>query len=111
MEKLDILELIEQKKYIQLKKELSEMNEVDISEILDPLDLQTTLLVFRMLPKDTAAEVFSYISPEQKADIINAIASEIQNSFLDGVVCFSSGKGIDGIILNLRKISQTPRKK
>ena len=45
MEKLDILELIEQKKYIQLKKELSEMNEVDISEILDPLDLQTTLLV------------------------------------------------------------------
>jgi magnesium transporter len=83
MEKLDILELIEQKKYIQLKKELSEMNEVDISEILDPLDLQTTLLVFRMLPKDTAAEVFSYISPEQKADIINAVTDKELKYILD----------------------------
>lgn len=83
MEKQDILELIEQKKYIQLKKELSEMNEVDISEILDPLDLQTTLLVFRMLPKDTAAEVFSYISPEQKADIINAVTDKELKYILD----------------------------
>ncbi|HOG62186.1 MAG TPA: magnesium transporter [Sedimentibacter sp.] len=78
-----MLELIEQKKYIQLKKELSEMNEVDISEILDPLDLQTTLLVFRMLPKDTAAEVFSYISPEQKADIINAVTDKELKYILD----------------------------
>jgi magnesium transporter len=83
MEKQDILELIEQKKYIQFKKELSEMNEVDISEILDPLDLQTTLLVFRMLPKDTAAEVFSYISPEQKADIINAVTDKELKYILD----------------------------
>ena len=64
-------------------KELSEMNEVDISEILDPLDLQTTLLVFRMLPKDTAAEVFSYISPEQKADIINAVTDKELKYILD----------------------------
>lgn len=59
------------------------MNEVDISEILDPLDLQTTLLVFRMLPKDTAAEVFSYISPEQKADIINAVTDKELKYILD----------------------------
>ena len=76
MEEKNILELIEQKKYIQLKKELSEMNEVDISEILDPLELHTTLLVFRMLPKDMAAEVFSYFSPEQQADIINAVTDK-----------------------------------
>ena len=76
MEEKNILELIEQKKYIQLKKELSEMNEVDISEILDPLELHTTLLIFRMLPKDMAAEVFSYFLPEQQADIINAVTDK-----------------------------------
>lgn len=83
MEEKNILELIEQKKYIQLKKELSEMNEVDISEILDPLDLYTTLLIFRMLPKDMAAEVFSYFSPEQQADIINAVTDKELKYILD----------------------------
>jgi magnesium transporter len=83
MEEKNILELIEQKKYLQLKRELSEMNEVDISEILDPLDLPTTLLVFRMLPKDMAAEVFSYFSPEQQADIINAVTDKELKFILD----------------------------
>jgi magnesium transporter len=83
MEEKNILELIEQKKYIQLKKELSEMNEVDISEILDPLELHTTLLIFRMLPKDMAAEVFSYFSPEQQADIINAVTDKELKFILD----------------------------
>ena len=83
MEEKNILELIEQKKYLQLKRELSEMNEVDISEILDPLDLPTTLLVFRMLPKDMAAEVFFYFSPEQQADIINAVTDKELKFILD----------------------------
>ncbi len=83
MEEKNILELIEQKKYLQLKKELSEMNEVDISEILEPLDLQTTLLVVRMLPKDIAAEVFSYISPERQADIINSVTDKELKFILD----------------------------
>lgn len=83
MEEKNILELIENKKYILLKKELAEMNEVDISEILEPLDLSTTLLVYRMLPKDIAAEVFSYISPERQADIINAVTDKELKFILD----------------------------
>ena len=83
MEKQNILELIEQKKYIQLKKELSEMNEVDISEIIEPLDLPTTLLVFRMLSKGIAAEVFSYFSAEQQADIMNTITDKELKFILD----------------------------
>ncbi len=83
MEKEKVLELIEQKRYVQLKKELSEMNEVDISEILEPLDLSTTLLVFRMLPKDLSAEVFSHFSPEQQADIINAVSDKELKYILD----------------------------
>lgn len=83
MEEKNILEFIEHKKYIQLTKELYEMNEVDISEILNPLDLPTTLLVFRMLPKDTAAEVFSHFSSEQQADIINAVTDKELKFILD----------------------------
>ncbi|NLB33127.1 MAG: magnesium transporter, partial [Tissierellia bacterium] len=79
-----ILQLIEQKNYIDLKKELSDMNEVDITEIFELIeDLHTVLLVFRILPKDIAVEVFSYFSPEQQANIIQAVSDKELKFILD----------------------------
>lgn len=52
-----LLELVEQRKFRSLKELLSQMNEVDIAEFLDELDVEQEILVFRLLPKDTAAEV------------------------------------------------------
>lgn len=83
MDQLEILNLIEQKKYIQLKSILAEMNEVDIAEILDPLDQHTTLLIFRMLPKDLAVEVFAHFSSEQQSGIINAVSDKELKDILD----------------------------
>ncbi len=83
MDERMILELIEGKKYVQIKKELSEMNEVDIAELLDPLDSHKTLLVFRMLPKDLAVEVFAHFSPEQQLGIINSVTDKELEYILD----------------------------
>ena len=83
MDQTKVLELIQQKKYVELKKVLSEMNEVDIAEILDPLDKNTTLLVFRMLPKDLAVDVFAHFSSEQQRDIINAVTDKELEYILD----------------------------
>lgn len=83
MEEKELLNYINKKNYIQLKKELSEMNEVDIAEILDNLEPSVTLLIFRMLPKDIAVEVFAYFSPEQQADIINAVTDKELKYILD----------------------------
>ncbi len=83
MEKEMILELIENKEYVQLKKELSAMNEVDLAEILDPLDPNTTLLIFRMLPKDLAVDVFAHFSKEQQMEILNAITDKELEHILD----------------------------
>ncbi|MEW8974531.1 MAG: magnesium transporter, partial [Tissierellaceae bacterium] len=79
----EILELIHRKKYVKLKKELSEMNEVDVAEILDPLDSNTTLLIFRMLPKDLAVDVFAHFSIDQQREIINAITDKELSHILD----------------------------
>ncbi|MDX9916680.1 MAG: magnesium transporter [Gudongella sp.] len=83
MDELTILELIEQKKYLQIKQILEEMNEVDIAEILDDLDLHTALLIFRMLPKDLAVEVFAHFSVEQQRDLINAMTDKELNFIID----------------------------
>lgn len=76
MDERILLELIQEKKYVQIKKELSEMNEVDVAELLDPLDVHSTLLIFRMLPKDLAVEVFAHFSTEQQLGIINSITDK-----------------------------------
>jgi len=91
MDERRLLELIEQKKYIEIKKELSEMNAVDVAELLDPLDTPTTLLLFRMLPKDLAVEVFSYFSTDQQKEIINLITDKeleyiINELFFDDMI-------------------------
>ncbi|HKL85081.1 MAG TPA: magnesium transporter [Treponemataceae bacterium] len=76
MDEKEFLELIEQKKYIKIKKELSEINKVDIAELLNPLDPNITLLIFRMLPKDIAVDVFAHFSADQQEDIINAVTDK-----------------------------------
>lgn len=76
----EILQLIEEKKYFKIKKILEDLNEVDIAEILDELDLHNTLLIFRMLPKDLAVEVFAHFEPENQREIIEAITDkEVKN--------------------------------
>ena len=83
MNERNILQLIEEKKYVQLKKELEDMNEVDIAEILDPLEANITLLIFRMLPKDLAVDVFAHFSYEQQRDIVNAVTDKELNFIMD----------------------------
>ena len=46
------------------------MNEADVAELLEPLDIHTSLLIFRMLPKDLAVDVFAHFSVEQQRDFI-----------------------------------------
>ena len=83
MNENEILQLINDKKYKQLKNVLSEMNEVDVAEILNPLDANTTLLIFRMLPKNLAVDVFAHFSIEQQRDIIHAVTDKELTYILD----------------------------
>ena len=57
--KLDAL--LEAGKKAELRGALTMLNEVDIAEYLQTLDNEKVLMVFRLLPKDISAEVFSYM--------------------------------------------------
>ena len=56
-----IKELLENKQYTSLRQALSEINDADIAAILENLDEEDCLKVFRILPKSMAADVFSYL--------------------------------------------------
>lgn len=83
MDEREFLDLIEQKNYSQIKKELSDMNEVDVAELLDEVDTHMTLIIFRMLPKDLAVEVFAHFSTDQQLGIINLITDKELQEIMD----------------------------
>ncbi|MDR2908509.1 MAG: magnesium transporter, partial [Oscillospiraceae bacterium] len=65
--------MLEDKDFKGLKLELSEMYPMDIAEMFDDLEPEDCLILFRLLQKDHAAEVFSYLSGQRQKDIVDAI--------------------------------------
>ncbi len=90
----NIFELIEQRKYSEVREILKEANEVDIAELLnDTEDKSKAMLVFRLLPKDTAADVFSYLDHDRQQQIVESVtdrelAGILDELFLDDTVDF-----------------------
>jgi magnesium transporter len=83
MDERRLEELIKEKKYVTLKKELEEMNEVNVAELLEPLDIHTSLLIFRMLPKDLAVDVFAHFSVEQQREFISVVTDKELKDIID----------------------------
>ena len=77
------MDLIERKQYRKLKETLVEMNEADIAELLEDVPQETAVLVYRMLPKELATDVFAFLPVEQQEHIINGINdAELKSRFI-----------------------------
>ena len=77
----------------ELRGALNMLNEVDIAEYLETLDNERVLVVFRLLPKDISAEVFSYMDNDQRTRIMEAMDDAeamrlIDDMFIDDAVDF-----------------------
>ena len=68
-----LTELLESRQFRKLRETMAEMNEVDIAEFIEELELEKKVLVYRMLPKELAADVFSFLEVEDQEHIINSI--------------------------------------
>lgn len=91
MENEKIKELIINKKARDFKIAIEDLEFVDIAAIIDELDDQYQVLAFRMLPKDCAADVFSYLPVHTQEQIIShitdrEIASIIEDLYVDDAV-------------------------
>ena len=79
-----LLELVRQKKPRELKAALSQMNEVDIASFLDELAPEQVILVFRLLPKGLAADVFAYLEDSDDQErLINALNDKELREVMD----------------------------
>jgi len=79
-----LLELVETKQFRRLKELLSEMNEVDIAEFMDEVEPEKLIVVFRLLPKELAADVFTYLEDsEDQEKLIGALSDQELRAILD----------------------------
>ena len=87
MEQNDVSELqnyLDGHRFRELRSRLMKMNEADIAEFLEELDHNQKVLIFRMLPKELATDVFAFLEADDQEDIINGITdAEIQNIIVD----------------------------
>ena len=76
-------ELLEAHKFKQLKDELETMHPVDIVDVLEELDKKQRTLVFRLLAKEEAAEVFTDMNSDMREDLINALTDSELEEVMD----------------------------
>ncbi len=68
--------LLEEKKYQTLKDVLTTMNGADVAAVFEDLDEERTPLLFRLLPKELAAEAFAELSPELQEHLITGFSDK-----------------------------------
>ena len=87
----EIREFLETKQYTTLRQYLAELNDADIAGLMEELEEEELLKIFRILPKDLAADVFSYLDLDNQHMIITSLtdreaANIINNLMADDAV-------------------------
>ena len=78
-----LLKLLEEKKYATLRDILTTMNPMDVAGLFDGLDEKQIPLMFRLLPKEQAAETFVEMEPEAKELLIRGFSDNELKEVLD----------------------------
>lgn len=68
--------LLEEKKYKEAQIELNKLNSTDVAELLEDIEPKEIIKIFKLLDKDKAAEVFTYLPVEQETDVIGLLSDK-----------------------------------
>jgi magnesium transporter len=99
---------------VKLHNLLVRMNTVDIAEVFEQLSKEQTIHIFRLLPKDMAADVFSYIIPEKQQIIGEALTDGeagriMEDLFVDDAVDFIEEMPANVVNMVLRNVTGEKR--
>ena len=86
-----VIKLLEQHKFAELKLIMNQMNPTDIASIFDEADKKDVPVLFRLLPKELAAQTFAYLDSDQQEQLILAFSDKeirdmVDELFLDDTV-------------------------
>lgn len=71
--KPEIEELIEAKDWVALKESLQDVPSVDIAELIEEIEPEVAVVIFRLLKKQKAGEVFSHLSNSKEVELLDML--------------------------------------
>lgn len=91
-----IIELLELKEFAQIKESFADLQAADAAQLLEDMfelikDKKDILILFRLMPKDLAAEAFSFCETETQAELISGFSDRelrdvLEQTFVDDTV-------------------------
>jgi len=78
-----VIAMIEDGRFLKAREEIITMEAADIGLLLDEISREHMLRVFRMLPKNLAADTFAYMKSDQQQYIIESITDKEINNIMD----------------------------
>ena len=79
----EILELIEEKKMNQLHDILEDMNSADFPALFEELDEEKTIVIYRLLSKEKASEVFAELDSDVQEKLIGYLTDKELRSMMN----------------------------
>ena len=79
-------ELLDARQYTMLRQTISEMNTVDIAAAMGEMEDEDSLKMFRILPKDMAADVFADLELDDQQYIIRSLSDREASNIIDNLM-------------------------
>ena len=79
----DLGRMVEERQFSQARTLLLDENPVDIAELFEEMPENTLVLLFRLMPKETASEVFSHLDSDVQQRIIEGVTDKELATILD----------------------------
>ncbi len=87
IKELDVIrELLETKQYTRLRQRIADMNIADTAAVMEELEEEELLKIFRILPKNMAADVFSYFEVDSQQFIIVSLSEREAANIIDNLM-------------------------
>ncbi len=80
-----LTELLKEKNYIKIKSIVRDLYPADLATLLETLEPREITLIFRILPKELAAETFTYMNSDTQMHLISAFSDKELREMLDDI--------------------------
>lgn len=74
---VDFNELIRLKNWSSLRHELEDLDPIILADIIEEMDEQDDIILFRLLPREQAKNTFQYLSHDKQEQIIEGLAKNV----------------------------------
>lgn len=80
-----ILELLREKNYVKIKSTVKDLYPADLASLLETLPPRDITLLFRLLPKELAAETFTFMDSDTQMHLISGFSDKELREILDEI--------------------------